>query len=210
MSALAIVLVCGCEPSGPSATETLKEFFDAVQQQDLGRLRCLMAGAADAVELGATEQERRQGFEDWAGAYYDAYESGRDAGKVELDPQGLVLVKLFALGRGTFALHRQTGRPGEGAVVIESRIRFGYAHIDLSQFSPGTTFYVSGAPVGRVHALRIPAGGGEITVDALERVSVDWTLVRRQASGECAGGWAVAAAEPVESTVTTTGITWEF
>ena len=199
-----------CSPAQPAASATLKELYDAVQELDFDRLYCLMAGAADATELGVTDAERRAGFRSWATGHYEAYESGRDTGRVELDEQGLVLVKLFSLGRGTFVTHEAAGTAGPGAVVVEGRIRFGYAHIDLSRFSPGTTFYVCGAPVGRVHPVRVPVGSGEATVDALDGVSVLWTLVRRSPTETCPGSWAVASAEPVEGSATTTEITWVF
>ena len=95
-------------------------------------------------------------------------------------------------------------------VVVESEVRFGYAHIDLSRFSPGTTLYACGAPVGRVHPIRIPAGSREITLELLERVTVRWTLVETEPAGECAGGWAVASGEPVEGSEVTTTVTWMF
>jgi len=199
-----------CDPPEPTASATLKEFYDAVQEQDFDRLYCLMAGAAEATELGTTDAERRAGFRSWAADHYEAYESGRDAGRVEVDEQGLVLVKLFSLGRGTFVTHENAGPAGPDAVVVEGRIRFGYAHIDLSPFSPGTTFYVCGAPVGRVHPVRVPIGAGEATVDALDGVSVLWTLVPRSPTEACPGSWAVASAEPVEGSATTTEITWVF
>lgn len=199
-----------CSPGPRTPSETVRDYYDAVQERDFDRLYCLMAGVAEAVELGATEAERRAGFEMWARAHYEAYEAGRDEGRVELDEQGLALVKLFVLGRGTFATHDRTGSSGPDVAVVESRIRFGYAHIDLSPFSPGTTFYVCGAPVGRVHPIRVPVGSGEFTLEVLEGVRVAWTLVREPAGAGCPGGWKVASGEPVAGSETTTEITWVF
>jgi hypothetical protein len=169
-----------------------------------------MAGASEAVELGATDAERRVGFRDWARAYYGAYELGRDEGQVELDEQGLALIKLFSLGRGTFTTDERTRSAGPDAILVESRIRFGYAHVDLSPFSPGTTLYVCGAPVGRVYPVRIPGGPGEVGVDALDTVTVEWTLVRTPATEGCPEGWAVASGTPVEGSETTVEVTWVF
>lgn len=203
-----VVVACSSGPRTPS--ETVREYYDAVQERDFDRLYCLMAGVAEAVELGATEAERRAGFEGWARARYEAYEAGRDEGWVELDEQGLALVKLFVLGRGTFATHERTGSSAPNVAVVESRIRFGYGHIDLSPFSPGTTFYVCGVPIGRVYPIRIPVGSGEFTLEVLEGVRVAWTLVREPARADCPGGWKVASGEPVEGSATTTEITWVF
>jgi hypothetical protein len=199
----------GCVSDG-AGPETLRVYFDAVQSEDFDRLYCMMAGASESAELGATDAERRAGFEAWARAYYDAYETGRDEGWVELDEQGLALVKLFSLGRGTFVTEQRSRRLGPDTRAIESRIRFGYAHIDLSPFSPGTTFYVCGAPVGRVHPVRVPVGSAEVEVEALEAVTVEWTLVRRPADENCPAGWAVASGRPVEGSSSTREITWVF
>jgi hypothetical protein len=183
--------------------------FDAVQARDLDRLYCIMAGASEAEELGADPAERKANFESWALGFFEAYESDRDEGWVDLDEQGLSLVKLFALGKGTFAEHRVVGSEGDVAFV-ESEIRFGYAHIDLSRFPPGTTFYVCGAPVGRVHPIRVPSTSREVSVDVLERVTIRWTLVRSAPSGDCAGGWTVASGSPVEGSAATSTVTWVF
>jgi len=214
---LIVMLVCslpvlpvGCRPGAAAPEETVVQFGEAVQSQDLDRLFCLSAGAAAAVELGASEAERRQNFTAWALAQYDVYTEGRDLGTVELDGHGITLVKLFSLGRGTFARTQRVGAAGEAGVVIRSDLVFGYEQADLSRFSPGTTLYLCGAPVGRVQTVRVPQGHREITVEVLESISVEWTLVRATASGACPGGWAVASATPVEGSERTTELTWVF
>jgi len=203
-------LAPGCGARSSVAGETLGRYYDAVQEQDFASLYCLMAGASEATELGAGDEERRAGFESWAREYYEAYEAGRDEGQVELDEQGLALIKLFSLGRGTFVSELRTSSAGPDALIVESRVRFGYAHIDLSRFSPGTTLYVCGAPVGRVHPVRIPAGSGEIRVDVLDTVDLEWTLVRTPATAACPAGWTVASGAPVDGTVSTVEVTWVF
>jgi hypothetical protein len=186
------------------------EFVTAVQNRDLDGLFCRMAGVAEAEELGATPEERRAGFEAWALERYAAYADGRDEGLVELDGSGIALVKLFALGRGAFQLFGQPVAAGEGARTLESEVRFGYAAVDLSRFSPGTIVYVCGAPVGRVHPLRIPATSGEVTADVLDVVRLQWTLVRSEGGSGCPAGWAVSSVEPVEGSAVTTELTWVF
>ncbi len=204
------LLVSACGPGERGAADSLGLFFAAVQDRDLDRLYCMMAGAADAEELGATDAERRAAFESWAVSHYVEYEQGRDRGRVELDEQGLALVKLFSLGRGTFVKYGAVRSQGPAAALVESRVRFGYAHIDLSPFSPGTTFYVCGLPVGRVHPIRVPAGSREITVDVLDGVTIEWTLLRTPASETCRGGWKVAAARPVPGSEVAAEVTWIF
>jgi hypothetical protein len=209
---LLIVLgLAGCGPAGPTAQETIESFVEAVQSQDLDALYCLMAGASQAEELGKDDLERRAGFESWALALYESYLRGRDEGWVDLDPQGLALVKLFALGRGTFFVHTVSRSTGPDVRVIRSEVRFGYANVDLSVFSPGTTFYVCGPPVGRVHAIRVPAEPEEIAVEVLATVQLEWTLLRTPpGGGACNGRWAVASLSWVEDSVQSTEVTWVF
>jgi hypothetical protein len=190
--------------------EALASFFSAVQDRELDGLYCMMAGAAEAEELGATDADRREAFEAWALGYYAEYEEGRDGGRVELDEQGLALVKLFSLGRGTFVEHGPPRSLGPDAVVVESRVQFGYAHIDLSPFSPGTTLYVCGVPVGRVHPIRVPTGSREVTVEVLDSVSIEWTLFQAPATESCPEGWKVAAARPVPGSEVAAEVTWIF
>ncbi len=209
VAALALA-VSACGPREPSASDSLGAFFAAVQDRDLDGLYCMMAGAAEAEELGATDAERRAAFESWAAARYADYEEGRDRGRVELDEQGLVLVKLFSLGRGTFVKYGAVRPQGDDAALVESRVQFGYAHIDLSPFSPGTTFYVCGTPVGRVYPIRVPVGSREITVEVLDGVTIEWSLLRTPPSETCPGGWKIAAARPVPGSEVATEVTWIF
>ena len=208
---LGLLLLVGCGQSGPTAPQTVEAFVEAVQSRDLDALYCLMAGASEAQELGTDEAERQAGFASWALALYDSYTEGRDEGWVELDEQGLVLVKLFSLGRGTFFTHTGSRSAGPDVRVLTSEVRFGYGNVDLSRFSPGTTFYVSGPPVGRVHAIRVPAGSEEVTVELLTNVRLEWTLLRTPpGEGRCSGRWAVASLTWVEGSVRSTEVTWIF
>ncbi len=207
---LAGLLLAGCGSGRPTADQTIVRFLQAVQDQDLDRLYCLLAGASEAEELGRHAEERRANFDAWALSRYDAYLEGRDEGLVDLDEQGLTMVKLFALGRGTYFSRRAARTQGPDVLLVESTIRFGYPHLDLSGLSPGTTFYLAGAPVGRVHAIRVPAGSRSVSVEPLDSVTVEWTLVRTGPVGDCPEGWRIASAEPVDGTEVLTEITWEF
>jgi len=184
-------------------------YMEAVQDEDLAALFCLSAGATAAGELGATEEERRERFRTWARDWYQAYLDGRDEGRVEIGEHGIVLVKLFALGRGTFYDVVGTRVVAPETMEVETRLRFGYAGIDLSRFSPGTTFYLCGAPPGVVHPVVLEPYR-EVSLEVLETIVVRWTLVREAASDGCPERWAVASAEPLAGTSSTERITWEF
>ena len=170
----------------------------------------MSAGAAEAPELGADEAERRSGFGEWAGAQYAFYIAGRNAGHVELEGHGIVEAKLFSLGKGAFYSIGPVRTVDAVTLEVETPVRFGYSRIDLSRLSPGTTFYLCGLPLGRVHAITVPDGSREVTVEVLASVTLRWTLVRRSASGLCPAGWAVVAVEPLEDSVGSELISWSF
>ena len=205
-----LCLTASCNPGERTAVDTLVPMFEAVQIEDLGGLYCLLAGAADAEELGATEAERRAGFETWARAQYDVYLEGRDEGWVEPDENPIRIVKMFALGKGTFFSVVGTSPAGEGGLRVETRLRFGYAQIDLSRLSVGTTFYLSSLPPGRMVPVRVPAGARELSVDVLDTLILEWRLIESGPTGSCAGGWKVASVAPVEGSAVSTEITWAF
>lgn len=193
-----------------SAKETVLLFQSAVQQEDLAQLYCLSAGASGSAELGDDEGERRAGFAAWARAQYDVYREGRDRGWVELDGDAIRTVKLFSLGRGTFFEFDPAQRLDADSMLLPVQLRFGYGQLDLSRLSPGTTFYLNGVPVGSVHPVRVPSRAREIRLEVLDRVTVEWTLVREERQGGCPGGWAVSSAIPLEGSELTTEITWVF
>ncbi len=202
-------ILAACWPAGRTAEQTLDAYMTAVQQEDLPVLFCLSAGAADAQELGSGEDRRRLGFEEWARSHYAEYVTGRDEGWVEFDEHGIVMIKAFALGKGTFYTFGPGHRRG-GALEVTTRLRFGYEQVDLSRMSPGTTFYLCGVPPGRMHAIRVPAGPREVSVEVLDSLDVRWTLVRSEAHDSCAGGWTVVSASPVEGSEISTLFTRVF
>ncbi len=199
----------GCEPR-PNVEQTITAYASAVQQRDFATLYCLSAGAATAEELGADEQSRRASFQKWAESLLLAYEEGRDEGEVLLDGHGILLVKLLALGRGTFSDAGSPQVAEDGTTRVRADIRFGYDSIDLSRFSPGTTLYFNRSPVGRVEPLTVPWVSREVRLDVLESVSVDWTLMEQEAAGGCPAGWTVVSVEPVAGSASTTRLTWDF
>jgi hypothetical protein len=201
--------LAGCRPPA-SPSDTIVPFNEAVQAEDTDRLFCLMAGAAESAELGETEEARRAAFADWARARYESYREGRDEGRVGLEGDGIVLVKAFSLGRGTFFTNGPVRSLDPGTRRVRTDLRFGYDGLDLSRLSPGTTFYVSGVPAGRIHAVTVPAVSREVTLEVLESISVEWTLVLREAIGSCPERWAIASVVPVDGSEVSTELTWVF
>ena len=172
-------------------------------------LYCLSAGAAEATELGADDAQRRGNFGRWAREWYRTYEEDRETGRVDFEEHGIVLVKLFALGRGTFYTVAETRLLEQDVMEVLTRLRFGYAGLDLSRLSPGTTFYLCGPPPGRVHPIVVEPYR-EVSVEVLDTLVLRWTLVRQPEGSGCAARWAVASVEPVHGTETSEQITWVF
>lgn len=205
----AALLAAACSPA-ENLKQTTVAFSAAVQDEDLDRLYCLCAGAATSTDLGPDERARREAFAPWARAEYERYLEGRDAGFVEMSGHGIALVKLFALGRGTFARFDYPVAAGQGAYTLRAELRFGYEALDLSAFSPGTTFYLTGVPVGTVHPVEVPRRYREVTLEVLDTLEVEWTLVPSPPSEGCPAGWAVASVIPVEGSARTAVLTWTF
>jgi hypothetical protein len=215
--ALFTLLVAGASLALPSACspeatpqETVLRFQQAVQDGDFDALFCLSAGAPGAEELGADPQARREGFAAWAAARLGDYESGREEGHVEPAGDGILTVKLLALGRGTFYRFEPPRQVDGGAVRLPASLTLGYPQLDLSRLSPGTTFYLCGAPFGTVHAVRVPSGAREVRLEVLDRITIEWSLLRQDAADGCPAGWAVAGVAPVPGTERTTTVTWVF
>jgi hypothetical protein len=205
-----LLLAGGCQPGASDAQKALGAFMSAVQDEDMDSLYCLSYGAVGAEELGVDEAERRSGFETWAQAHYQAYLDSRDAGWLTLDEHGIGLVKLFSLGRGTFFSIDRNRHTGQGTRVLETPLVFGYQAINLSLLSPGTTFYMCGAPVGRVESVVVPIGHREVRLKVLESVRLEWQLVKTAGSELCSPGWAVASVKQLAGTERTTDFVWQF
>jgi len=207
---LGLLALTACAPEGHGPRQTIEAYLEAVQVEDMDALFCLSAGAPEAPELGQDVAARREGFESWARAQYDLYLRGREGGWIDLDGEPIPLVKLFALGRGAFYTYGPSSETAPGSLRITTTIRFGYPQVDLSRLSPGTTFYLSGMPVGTVHPVQVPSGPREIRLEVLDTVAVDWELTRSEPAGGCEGGYAVASAVPVAGSATSTEVTWVF
>ncbi|NIM01415.1 MAG: hypothetical protein GTN89_11330 [Acidobacteria bacterium] len=203
------LVLAGCTAER-SPRECLVDFTRAIQDGDVATLFCISAGAAGAASLGDDPEMRRDGFRRWFEQELLVYEQARDEGEVELTGHGVRLTKLLALGRGTF--YREVGRRGvgEGGVLLRTRLEMAYSQIDLSGLTPGTTFYVASAPIGRVVPVVVPAQAEEIRVEALETVMLDWTLLREEAADDCPSGLKVASVEPVAGSAQTRPLTWLF
>ncbi len=198
-------LASSCAPARDLGESAIAGFVEAVQTEDIDTLYCTLTGASEA-----DADTRRVDFEAWARARYDVYEQGRDEGWVDFGEDGIPLIKALTLGRGTFYSIDSAISAGEATLVVETEVRLAYAHVDLSRLAPGTTFYVCGVPIGRIHSVIVPTESREIALDLLETVRLEWTLIRRPANEDCPQSWTVASVKSVEGSVSMSEITWLF
>lgn len=202
-------LLPSCAPGRAVAEDVLTRFVDAVQQEDLDTLYCMLAGASASAGEPENPDAQRAEFDRWAGSRYIEYERMRDAGGGELGEDGLLLVKVFALGKGTYYTV-ETATFGEATLTVDTAVNFAYGQINYSGLSPGTTFYVAAAPPGRIKAIKIPSAADRITEEVLESLTVRWELARVEATSVCPAGWAVVSVAPVAGSETTSRVTWIF
>ena len=210
LPAVLALATAACVPGERTAERVLERFVTAVQAEDLDELYCLLAGASQPEGPDADPAKQRADFDAWARSRYAAYLTGRDHGGQEFADDGVVLVKTFALGKGTFYSMERVSHPSRGRLDVDTAVRFGYGQIDYSALSPGTTFYLAARPPGRIVAVKVPYSPEQVSEEVLESTQVRWELARVAATSACPAGWAIVSVVPVAGTETSTQITWLF
>jgi hypothetical protein len=203
---VAVGATLACQGPGTEARRTIEAFIEAVQTEDARSLSCLLAGLQSDA-LGVGETDRKAALADWLADRLHGYTEGRDVGWVEPRDDGVALVRLLALGRGTFYEVPDVELLSGGAVRARMRLRFGYASTDLSGFPPGTTLYFCGAPPGRVEAVRVPERG-EVRARVLESLALDWVLVPN--GPDCGPSLAIASVQAVAGSEREESVVWVF
>lgn len=212
MAAVLLLLLpwlTSCESKRGIAEGAVFSFLSAVQLEDHDALYCLLYGASEIEGGPDVVAARREAFDAWVRARYEAYITGRDAGRLDLGDDGIVLAKALALGKGTYYTLRSVRQDGDSLDVVMD-VTLAYPEINIADLPPRTTFYVCTLPVGEIRPVRIPTGTADFTLEVLDTLAVRWTLVRAEATASCPEGWAVADVTPLDETATTTEVTWEF
>jgi hypothetical protein len=199
----------GCESKRGIAEGVVFSFLSAVQLEDHDALYCLLYGASEVEGGTDAVAARRDAFDDWVEARFQEYFSGRDTGSLDLGDDGIVLAKAFALGKGTYYTLRSVRSDGDSLEAVMD-VTLAYSEINIADLPPRTTFYVCTLPVGAIRPVRIPTGTADFTLEVLDTIALRWTLVRAEGTAACPAGWAVADVTPLDSTATTTEVTWEF
>jgi hypothetical protein len=184
---LVVSLPTPCCSSGSELERVIDRYIRAVQNLDAPRLAEVsavpMAVAGESGD-GAPDQRLRL-LEIRLDQRFKAHLAQRDAGHLEFEPDGLILIQALGLGRGTYYETVTTRRTGSGRAEVIQEVRLAYGSIDLSRLPRGTTIYLMGMPLGKVYHPVL--GMGEPAVrQLLERIWLRWDLVRVE------GGWRVA------------------
>lgn len=154
-------------------------YLRAVQERDTVTLLDLAAAYVleqrDTPEPDQEALQRR--YEAMVDARYEGWMADRDEGRLQLDPDGIALIRALKLGRGAYYETVASGRTSPERAFLVHEVRLAYRSIDLSGLPAGTTIYLLGAPLGTVHHPVIgkhePAGRR-----LLDRLWIRWDLVQ--------------------------------
>lgn len=209
---LTIISLFSCSlPFYHEGENLIQRYIGAVQKKDYKTLYELRADILDETEH-LTEEEKLAHFDYFKkqmGKKYESYEAGRENGELDFDPDGVVLIKAFVLGKGTFYQPVDWIRVSETTAFIDTVLEFGYAHIDYSFFPEGTLIYLMGYPIGRVETLVIQRSG-KVVKKVMKEAKLRWWFERKKRSNDVLSSWHIKSVEILPDSVTYETVTWVF
>jgi len=197
---VACLLAAGaCGPGRRAAGEAIFPYIDAVQTSNYEALRCLYVGSSSA----------EPDFNAWVDQRLAAFEAGKAKGQVDLESDGIVMIKALGLGTGTLLGISSVRSKGEDLEVL-TPATFNYDEIDAPSLPNQATFLVAVLPLGTVTTVHVREGSGRMTLDALKSLTLRWTLRRIEPRGDCRSEWGVASVAAVSSSAKTVRVEWRF
>lgn len=194
-------LMTACESAHVQGREFLDQYFASVQAQTPDDLKCMLTGADQVGQDGS--------FSQWLLGRYESYLDGRDEGEVPFHPDGITLVKTFALGKGTW-YELMSVRESGPYRIYRTEIRFAYDAARWERFSPGTTVYLAAAPPGAVEPVTIPYQSKTIQAEVLKNLQIDWFMERVSDRTDCEQAWTLTEARVVDESIETEKLQWRF
>ena len=99
----AVLLLAACAAAPADVEGTVEDYIEALAQRDLQRVMDLYAPLEERLksEPAARHEEIRGQFHEYLQARYAEYETAKDTGKLEFQPDGVVLSRALNLGRGS-------------------------------------------------------------------------------------------------------------
>ncbi len=206
-----VVLLCvlvaatGCGPGRRTAGEAIFPYIDAVQASNYELIRCLYAGPQFPGGASASDTD----FNAWVDSRLAAFEKGKARGQVDLEGDGIAMIKAFGLGTGTVLGIASVASRG-GDVEVLTPATFNYDQIDAPSLPDRAKFLVAVLPLGTVTTVEVKEGSGRMSLDALKSVTLRWTLKRVQRKGTCHSDWGVASVAAVPDSAKTVRVEWRF
>jgi hypothetical protein len=200
-----LLAAMGCGPGRRTAGEAIFPYIDAVQAVDYQMLRCLYAGERPPAGRAASGSE----FKAWVDRRLAAFDTEKARGQVDLEDDGIVMIKAFGLGTGTLVgISSVTSRGSEIEVLTPAT--FNYDQIDAPSLPNGATFLVAVLPLGTVTTVRVQEGTGRMTLDALKSLTLRWTLKPVERKGTCHSDFGVSSVAVVPDSARTVRVEWKF
>ncbi len=195
----------GCGPGRRTAGEAIFPYIDAVQASNYDLIRCLYAGPQFPGGASASDTD----FNAWVDGRLAAFERGKAKGQVDLESDGIAMIKAFGLGTGTLLGITSVQSKG-GQIEVSTPATFNYDEIDAPSLPNGAKFLVATLPLGTVTTLEVKEGSGRMSVEVLKSLTLRWTLKRVERRGNCSSEWGVAAVAAVPESARTVRVEWKF
>lgn len=200
-----LLAACACGPGRRTAGDAIFPYIDAVQTSNYETLRCLYVGAQIPGGASAPDAE----FNAWVDKRLAAFETGKARGQVDLESDGIVLIKALGLGTGTL-LGISSVASKAGKLEVLTPATFNYDEIDAPRLPNNATFLVAVLPLGTVTTVRVKEGSGRLSLEALKSLTLRWTLERIEPKGNCRSKWGVSSVAVVPSSAKTVRVEWKF
>ncbi len=195
----------GCGPGRRTAGEAIFVYIDAVQASNYPLIRCLYVGRQFPGGAGAPDTE----FNAWVDRRLEAFEKGRAKGQVDLESDGITMIKAFGLGTGTALGITSVKSKGDELEVL-TPATFNYDQIDAPSLPEKAKFLVAVLPLGTVTTVEVKEGSGRMSLDVLKSLTLRWTLARVERKGNCRSEWGVASVAVVPESAKTVRVEWKF
>lgn len=202
----AAALNLACPSANHGIERTIEQYLVALQAGDRATVARFSAAYHDEVR-GLEGPAAHQVFERFAAWYDERWEDSeatKKAGRVELAPDGIGLIRALGLGRGGYYQVREIEEETEGALA-RIEVQLGYHAVPFETFPQGTRLYLMGMPLGRL--LAPVRGDGPRRLEVMASVDLVCCLKRTPKTTHPTG-WLVRSIEAVPGTARSIEIEW--
>lgn len=203
----AAALLVGCLETEWGVRRTLEAYLDAVHKADAETLARLSVEHLQMVS-GKSPSEAKAASEEFAwrtAQRLSAYEAAKESGQLQIQADGIGLIKGLMLGRGVFYQLRDLKRE-ENRARARIEANLGYNFVPFENYAEGTRIFMMGMPVGRLIG---PVRGQDVgrKIEVLARVALDVEFERAKEQDHPTG-WRVRAFTVVPGSAQPGEIEW--